>query len=146
MTKITHGDLQASHCGGIITTSGQLQSMRNLVCHRSMSGKTCPRLVEILGLSVTMTGNFFQFLLYIQWCDRSKLATTGKHLVSISQIVLWYENSSRIDYNWALDTRWMYDGETGLWKWRLLHNVVIVFGVNVFLLERWCWFSPMEVV
>jgi len=65
MTKITRGDLQASHCGGIITTSGQLQSMRNLVCHRSMSGKTCLRLVEILGLSVTMTGNLFSiFTLY----------------------------------------------------------------------------------
>ena len=71
--------------------------VRNFVCHRSMSGKTCPRLVEILGLSVTMTGNFFQFLLYIQWCDRSKLAMTGQNWVSISQVVLWYENSIRIE-------------------------------------------------
>jgi len=39
---------------------------------------------------------------------------TSQNLVSISQIFLWYENSSRIDCNWALDTRWMYDGETGL--------------------------------
>ena len=42
------------------------QSMRNLVCRRSMSGKTCLRLVEILGLPVTMTGNFCNILLYIQ--------------------------------------------------------------------------------
>ena len=40
--------------------------MRNLVCHRSMSDKTCLRLVEILGLPVTITGNFCQILLYIQ--------------------------------------------------------------------------------
>ena len=40
------------------------QSMRNLVCRRSMSGKTCLRLVEILGLPVTMTGNFCKILLY----------------------------------------------------------------------------------
>ena len=39
------------------------QSMRNLVCRRSMSGKTCLRLVEILGLPVTMTGNFCKILL-----------------------------------------------------------------------------------
>ena len=42
------------------------QSMRNLVCRRSMTGKTCLRLVGILGLPVTMTGNFCQMLLYIQ--------------------------------------------------------------------------------
>ena len=42
------------------------QSMRNLVCRRSMIGKTCLRLVGILGLPVTMTGNFCQILLYIQ--------------------------------------------------------------------------------
>ena len=36
------------------------QSMRKLVCHRSMTGKTSLR------LSVTMTGNFCQILLYIQ--------------------------------------------------------------------------------
>jgi len=35
-----------------------IQSMRNLVCHRSMTGKTCLPLVEILGLHITMTGNF----------------------------------------------------------------------------------------
>ena len=46
------------------------QSMWNLVCHRSMSGKTCLRLVVILGLPVTMSGYFCQILLYIQWCDR----------------------------------------------------------------------------
>ena len=40
--------------------------MRNLVCRRSMSDKTCLRLVEILGLPVTITGNFCQILLYIQ--------------------------------------------------------------------------------
>jgi len=49
------------------------QSMRNLVCLRSMSGKNCMRLVENLGLPVTMTGNFCQILLYIQWCDRWKI-------------------------------------------------------------------------
>ena len=43
-----------------------LQSMRNLVCRRSMTDKTCLRLVGILALPVTMTGNFCQFLLYIQ--------------------------------------------------------------------------------
>ena len=42
------------------------QSMRNLVCRRSMSGKTGLRLEEILGLPVTMTGNFCKILLYIQ--------------------------------------------------------------------------------
>ena len=36
--------------------------MRKLVCHRSMSGKSCLRLVEMLGLPVTMTGNFCQFM------------------------------------------------------------------------------------
>jgi len=30
------------------------QSMQNLFFHRSMTGKTCLRLVEILGLPVTM--------------------------------------------------------------------------------------------
>jgi len=45
---------------------GILQSMRNLVCRRSMTGKTCVRLVGILGLPVTMTGKFCQILLYIQ--------------------------------------------------------------------------------
>ena len=35
-----------------------MQSMRNLVGHSSMSGKTCLRLTEILGLPVTMRGNF----------------------------------------------------------------------------------------
>ena len=39
--------------------------MRNLVCRRSMSDKTCLRLVEILGLPVTITGNFCQILLSI---------------------------------------------------------------------------------
>jgi len=63
--------------------------MRNLVCHRSMSGKTCLRLVEMLCLSVTMTGSVCQMLLYIQWCDRLKLVTTGYYLESISKIVLW---------------------------------------------------------
>ena len=62
--------------------------MRNLVCHRSISGKTCLRLAEILGLFVTMTGNFCQFLPYIQCCDRLKLAMTGQNLEIIS--VLWY--------------------------------------------------------
>ena len=38
-----------------------LQSMRNLVCRMSMSGKTCLRLVEILGLPVTMTATFVKF-------------------------------------------------------------------------------------
>ena len=36
----------------------KVQSMQNLVCHWSISGKTCLRLVETLGLPVTMTGNF----------------------------------------------------------------------------------------
>ena len=44
----------------------EVQSMRNLVCRRSMIGKTCLRLVGILGLPVTMTRNFCQILLYIQ--------------------------------------------------------------------------------
>ena len=39
------------------------QSMRNLVCRRSMSDKTCLQLVEILGLPVTMTRNFCEILL-----------------------------------------------------------------------------------
>ena len=43
-----------------------MKSMRNLVYRRSMTGKTCLRLVGILGLPVTMTGNFCQILLYIQ--------------------------------------------------------------------------------
>jgi len=43
-----------------------MQSMRNLVRRRSMSDKTCLRLVEIFGLPVTMTGTFCQSLLYIQ--------------------------------------------------------------------------------
>ena len=60
--------------------------MRNLVCRRSMSGKNCMRLVEILGLPVTMTGNFCQILLYIQWCDRRKIGMTGKKLEIISQM------------------------------------------------------------
>ena len=34
--------------------------MQNLIYRRSMSGKTCLRLIEILGLPVTMTGNFCQ--------------------------------------------------------------------------------------
>jgi len=43
-----------------------IQPKRNLVYHRSMSDKTCLRLVEILGLPVTMT------MLHdnVQWCDR----------------------------------------------------------------------------
>ena len=40
--------------------------MQNLVCHRSMSGKTYLRLVENMALPVTMTGNFCQILLFIQ--------------------------------------------------------------------------------
>jgi len=46
------------------------QFMRNPVCRRSMSGKTCLWLVEILRSLVTMTGNLCHFFLYIQWCDR----------------------------------------------------------------------------
>jgi len=42
------------------------QSMRNLACRRSMSGKTCLQQVEILGLPVTMAGNFHQILIYIR--------------------------------------------------------------------------------
>jgi len=43
------------------------QCMRNIVCHRSMSAKLgCDRLVEILGLSVTMKGYFCKILLFIQ--------------------------------------------------------------------------------
>jgi len=72
--------------------------MRNLVCRRSMTGKTCLRLVGILVLPVTLTDNVYQFLLYIQWCDRLQLAMTGKKLEIISQIVLWYETSFRIDW------------------------------------------------
>ena len=43
--------------------------MQNLVRHRTMSDRTCLQLVEILGLPVTMTGNFCQippFFLMIQ--------------------------------------------------------------------------------
>jgi len=40
--------------------------MRNLIGHSTMSGKISLRLVEILDLPVTMTGNFCQILLYIQ--------------------------------------------------------------------------------
>ena len=54
----------------VVETDTQEQSMQNLFYRRSMSGKTCLRLVEILGLPVTMTGNFCKNLLYIQWCDR----------------------------------------------------------------------------
>ena len=43
-------------------------------------------LVEMLGLPVTMTGNFCQILLYIQWCDRGKIGMTGKNLEIISQM------------------------------------------------------------
>mgnify|MGYP006890236903 CR=1 FL=1 len=60
--------------------------MRNLVCRRSMSGKNGIRLVEILGLPVTMTDNFCQILLYIQWCDRWKIGMTGKNLEIISRM------------------------------------------------------------
>jgi len=35
------------------------QSVWNLVCHRSMSGKTCLWLVKKLDLSVIMTGKFY---------------------------------------------------------------------------------------
>ena len=44
--------------------------MQNIVCRRSMPGKTCLQLVQILGLIVTMKGNFCPISLYIQWCDR----------------------------------------------------------------------------
>ena len=71
------------------TLSRLLQSMQNLACHRSMSGKSCLRLVEILGLPVTMSGNFCQILLYVQWCD-------GSYYRNHSQIVLCFENSIRI--------------------------------------------------
>ena len=57
----------------VVETDTQEQSMRNLVCRRSMSGKTCLRLVEILGSPVTITGNFCQILsnfVNIQWYDR----------------------------------------------------------------------------
>ena len=54
--------------------------MQNLVGHRTMSGKTCPQLVEILGLPLKITGNFCQILLYIQWCDMQQLAMTGQQL------------------------------------------------------------------
>ena len=45
----------------VVETDTQEQSMRNLFCRRSMSGKTCLRLVEILGLPVTMTATFVKF-------------------------------------------------------------------------------------
>ena len=67
-----------------------MQSMRNLVCRKTMSGKTCLQLVKHLDLPVTMSGNLCQILLYIQWYDRWKLAMTGQQLEIISQIVLWY--------------------------------------------------------
>jgi len=52
-----------------------------------MSVKTCLRLVEVLGLHVTMTGNFCQILLYIQCCDRKKLAMTGQKYQSDCPVV-----------------------------------------------------------
>ena len=42
---------------------------------------------------------FCQILLYIQRCDRLKIGMTGKNLEIISQDVLWYENSFRIDWS-----------------------------------------------
>ena len=76
------------------------QTMRNLVCRRSMSGKTYLRLVEILGLPVTMTCNFCNILLYIQWYDRSKLAMTGQNLRNdLSDCpVVWKQFSHRLQY------------------------------------------------
>ena len=50
-----------------------------------------------------MSGNFCQILLYIQWCDRYKLAMIGANLEIIRQIVLWYENSFRIDWVSGID-------------------------------------------
>jgi len=47
-----------------LSATGQCQA--KLICDWSMSGKTYLRLVEILGLPVTMTGNFCKILLYIQ--------------------------------------------------------------------------------
>jgi len=44
-------------------------------------------MVEILGLPVTMTSNFCSMFNDV----------TGNNLEIISQIVLWYENSFRID-------------------------------------------------
>ena len=55
-----------------------------------MAGKTYPRLVEILGLPVTMTGNFVRF--YSIFND-----VTGETLEIIRHIVLWYGNSCRVD-------------------------------------------------
>ena len=71
-------------------TSYVYQSMRNLVCRRSMTGKTCLRLVGILGLPVTRT-RLWQ-VTFVKFCSIFN-DVTGKHLEIISQIVLWYENS-----------------------------------------------------
>jgi len=60
-------ELNLYRCCIILVSQFNWQSMRNLVCRRSMSGKNCMRLAEILGLPVTMTSNFCQILLYIQW-------------------------------------------------------------------------------
>jgi len=43
------------------------KSMQNLICHRTMSDRTCLWLVKQFGLPVTRTGNFYQSLLYVQW-------------------------------------------------------------------------------
>ena len=104
-----------------------MQSMRNLVCRRSMLGKTCLRLVEFLWLPVTMSDNFCQILLYIQWCYRYKLAMTGKNLEIISQIVLWYENSFRIDWVCRLLTTWTCDTSSKGMYFALFCKLHVIF-------------------
>jgi len=66
MTDIRTSIVSAPKTSYRLNMKSRMQSMRNLVCRRSTTGKTCLRLVVILGLPVTMTGNFCQILLYIQ--------------------------------------------------------------------------------
>ena len=63
--------------------------MQNLVRHRTMSDRTCLQLVEILGLPVTMTGNFCQISPFFN--------DTGEKLEFFSQIVRCYENRFCVD-------------------------------------------------
>ena len=50
---------------GVSKADYNIQSMRNIVSRRSVSGKTCMWLVESLGSPVTMTRNICQMLFYI---------------------------------------------------------------------------------
>ena len=54
-------------------------------------GKPSLRLVGILGLPVTVTGNFCQILLYIQWCGRLSISMLLKaHDWHVMDVQLWF--------------------------------------------------------